>query len=436
MPGGSKRVLVIGGYGLIGAAIVRAALANGHFVGALGRNEAIAMRVLAGIPWHFADLRELTTPQAWVPFLEGWDVVVNAAGALQGGPSDDLELVHHMAPAALFSACAARGIRVVQISAVGAELEAATVFQSSKARGDSALRASGAEHIILRPGLVLAPTAYGGTALLRMLAAIPAVQPLALPDAQIQTIGMDNLTFAVNKAINAELPDNVTLDLVASEPISLSTLVADLREWLGFAPARLTVDLPGLATGIVARVADMLGSVGWRSPLRSTALQVLADGVLGDPAPAAEAGLQPAGHIQCLRNMPPAGSAARLQARMLLLMPVVVFVLLAFWLASGLIGLWFADAASQVLVRGGWSAEWAMVAVVFWSLVDIVLAAGLVWRRTARLALYGMIAVPVIYISAATAFTPWLWAEPLGPLVKSIPATALALVALPMIEAR
>ena len=45
--------------------------------------------------------------------------------------------------------------------------EAPTPFYATKARGDAALAASGLVHVILRPVLVLAPTAYGGTALLR-----------------------------------------------------------------------------------------------------------------------------------------------------------------------------------------------------------------------------------------------------------------------------
>ncbi|KAJ54128.1 hypothetical protein ACMU_04320 [Actibacterium mucosum KCTC 23349] len=430
------KVMVIGGYGLIGAAIVHAARAQGHAVTALGRSKTTARRVLPDVTWHIADLRDLTDPADWAPILGGVDVVVNAAGALQDGPADHLDVVHHTAPAALFAACAAQDVRVVQISAVGVAPGADTAFLRTKAMGDAALVASGAPHVILRPGLVLSQTAYGGTALLRMLAAVPVVQPLALPEAQIQTIDMDDLTRAVNAAIAGDLSDGASLDLVAETPVALHQLVADLRQWLGFAPARRVIALPRMATSAVGRIADALGHLGWRSPLRSTAMQVLTEGVLGDPAPAAAAGLRPVDHATTLRRMPPAGVEARLHARMALLMPVVVAVLIGFWSLSGLAGLFSLQDAAGHLTSAGWSDAAAGAAVVFWSLVDVTLASGLAWRRSARVALWGMVVVPAIYVGAATVVTPWLWADPLGPLVKAIPAAVLALVALPMIEAR
>lgn len=108
-----------------------------------------------------------------------------------------LEEVHHHAIAALAEACAAAGVKLVQISASGASEAASTHFMRSKARGDGAVLASGAEAWVLRPGLVLARTGYGGTALLRMLAAVPWVQPITLGKVPVQTVGVDDLAAAV-----------------------------------------------------------------------------------------------------------------------------------------------------------------------------------------------------------------------------------------------
>lgn len=435
-PASMPRVLVIGGYGLIGSAIARAALAQGYDVGALGRNRATAQRVLPQAHWHIADLRDLTTPQSWAQIVKGWDVVVNAAGALQDGPNDHLETVHHTAPAALFNVCSRAGIRVIQISAVGAVSDATTTFMRSKSRGDQALRNAGVDHHILRPGLVLADTAYGGTALLRILAAVPWVQPLALPDAQVQTTGIGELTTAVLKAIDRQLPVNATLDLVGPAPQSLREIVEQMRQWLGFQPARVTFVVPSIATCAVTWIADGLGYLGWRSPLRSNAVAVLRDGVLGDPTAAQSAGLFCAPTNQTLRQLPPAGAEHRLHARMALLMPTVITVLVAFWMVSGVIGLIAIEPAAQVLIQAGWGRAPAKFAVGFWALIDILLALALLWRPSAKIALVGMIAVPLIYLGAASVVSPWLWADPLGPLVKAVPAVALACVGLPMVQSR
>jgi hypothetical protein len=57
-------------------------------------------------------------------------------------------------------------------------------------------------------------------------------------------------------------------------------------------------------------------------------------------------------------------------------------------------------------------------------------------RRTARLGLLGMVAVTATYLAGATLWRPDLWADPLGPMVKVLPAAMLAVVALALLEER
>ncbi|MDA7967177.1 NAD(P)H-binding protein, partial [Ruegeria sp.] len=201
-----QNLLVLGAYGFIGASVTRALIAQGAQVTGMVRNPKTGARVLPGVKLIQGDLRDLLTAEDWRGVLTGIDVVVNCAGALQDGPQDDLEAVHHTAIAALATACTAADIAIVQISAIGAEPDAATDFMRTKAAGDAALCASGARVWVLKPGLVIGQSDYGGTALLRMLAAIPYVQPLAYPDTPVQCVGMDDLCQAVLQAARSELP--------------------------------------------------------------------------------------------------------------------------------------------------------------------------------------------------------------------------------------
>ncbi len=89
-----------------------------------------------------------------------------------------------------------------------------------------------------------------------------------------------------------------------------------------------------------------------------------------------------------------------------------------------------------MLALAGWPSWLAKASVALWSLVDLTLAAALLWRPTARHAALGMVAVSLAYLVLASLITPWLWADPLGPLVKILPGAMLALVALPMLESR
>ena len=429
-----KRVLVLGAYGLIGAEVVRDLLARGHEVTGLGRDHATALRAFPDLAWQIKDLRDLTAAPAWQPLLQDIDAVVNCAGALQDGDADDLNAVHHDMLAALSEHAAKRDVSIVQISAAGVSADANTAFFRSKAAGDAALLASGAPVWILRPGLVIAQQAYGGTALIRQLAAVPFVQPIAMGNAQIQTLAATDLARVVHEALDGTLPPGRAFDLVEETPHSLSNVVAAHRMWLGFAPARFTIPMPRVLLPLVGKMADGLGQLGWRSPLRSSAIKVLAEGVRGDPKPYAEFGKPLMGIAATLASLP-AGAEHRLQARAGLLMPLMVLGLALFWIASGLIGMWSLIPASEVLIQVGWPKGLALASVLFWAVVDIILGLAVMWRIWARPACLGMIAVSVMYLVSASVVTPALWLDPLGPLVKILPAT-LAALALHMILER
>ncbi|MEP5155385.1 SDR family oxidoreductase [Planktotalea sp.] len=433
---GTPRVLVLGGYGLIGSGIV-AELQNGGFdpVG-FGRSQRTALKVHKSLEWRFGDLRDFQVAADWSVYLEGIDFVVNAAGALQDGPEDDLQAVHVTAISALAQACAERDIGLVQVSAAGVSQDAKTSFFRTKAEGDKAVEAAGGRTWILRPGLVLAQTGYGGTALLRMLSAIPFVQPLALKDTPIQSVGLPDVARAVRACLDKTIAPNTTADLVEETAHSLGSLQKQMRDWLGFEPARLEIPLPRFLLRPVGAVADGLGRLGWRSPLRSAALLTLQDGIKGDPKTWQGLGGAPMKNLPEILAQMPARAEDRVSARMALLMPICVAALALFWFLSGIIGLARISVAAQTLIDVGWPSFLAQASVGFWALVDIALAVAILWRKTARQACIGMSAVCMIYLVSASVVTPALWLDPLGPLVKIMPAFILSLVTLALLEKR
>lgn len=362
--------------------------------------------------------------------------MVNAAGALQDGARDDLELIHHRAIAALVLACEAQDVRrIVQISATGANPASPLPFFNTKGRGDAAVAASPLDWTILRPGLVIAPQAYGGTALLRALAAIPAVTPLVMGDRPLQTASIFDVADAVASAI--EDPDTVrrSFDLVEDGPHTLAQIVAAFRSWLGLPPAP-AIAVPAPLARLASMVADGLGRLGWRSPMRSTAMAAIAGGVTGNPEPWRALTGRSLSALDVTLAAIPATVQERWFARLWLLKPVVFGVLAAFWLVSGFVGFVRLPAAVEVLTARGFGPATAHAAVLAGSVVDVLLGLAVLVRSLARPALSGMIAVTLSYLAAATVFTTDLWLDPLGPLVKTIPAALLALVALAILDER
>ncbi len=429
------RVLILGGYGFIGAEIMRALAASGFDCVGLGRSTATGARLVPDAAWIGVDIARLVAPDQWAAHLAGIDAIVNAAGALQDGERDDLEAVHHCAIAALVAAGEKSGVkRFVQISAPGAHADASTAFFRTKAAGDAAVRASSLDWIILKPGLVIGRGAYGGTTLLRMLASFPLITPLVHASARVQTVAIDDVAAAVVAALKGEASMRCEYDLVEDAPHSLRDIVRAFRRQLGFAPAKFEQDLPAWTARPVGAVADAAGWLGWRSPLRSTAFKVMSENVLADPAPwRAATGRSLVSFEETLARIP--GTAQeRLFARAQLALPVMVATLSTFWIASGVIGLIERERAAALLAYLDPMLAQAMA--LGGGFLDIFVGAALLWRRTARAAALASVLVALLYLLMGTLLAPGLWADPLGVYVKILPAIALGSAVALMLEGR
>jgi uncharacterized protein YbjT (DUF2867 family) len=430
------RVLVVGGYGLIGLEIVRALRAAGMSVVGLGRSANRGRRLVPGIPWIGHDLAKMTRAEDWTASLSDIDAVVNASGALQDGARDDLVLVQERAIGALIAACEQRGVkRYVQISAPGAEAGSKLAFLRTKAAADAALRASSLDWTILKPGLVIGTGAYGGTTLIRMLAAMPTVQPLVMADASVQTVAASDVAGAVRAVLAGEVASRRDYDLVEDKPHSLRDLVKATRRWVGRSDALWVLPMPKWIGFAMAWFADAAGWLGWRSPMRTTALKALAGGVTGDPGPWRQAGGFRLKALEDTFAAIPATMQERVYGRVQLVYPVLLLTLSAFWIVSGVMGFVSREEA-EFMLAGRVSPPLSDWIIDLGGTADIVIGLSLLWRRWTRRAAWGAMLLSLVYLVGGSVVTPELWADPLGPFVKVVPGMALALAVAALTEER
>jgi uncharacterized protein YbjT (DUF2867 family) len=318
------RVLVTGAYGLIGAACLARLHVAGHYVVAAGRSLRSARRRLPYAQWIAADFRRLASAEAWQPLLQGIDAVVNCVGVLQDGLRDDVRRVQLDGTKALFDGCVRAGVkRVIHISAIGAEPDGPSAFSRSKAAAEAYLQELPLDWVIVRPALVLGHAVYGGTAMLRGIAAFPGIVPLVRADARMQVVGLEDLAETVARALSPDAPAKTVWEVAHPQVHRLADIVIALRGWLGFAPRRVLA-LPDAFAKAVAAVADALGFLGWRSPARNTSLAQLTAGVIGDPRRwMAETGIAPKSLDQVLAARP-ASVQDRWFARLYLLKPLAI----------------------------------------------------------------------------------------------------------------
>lgn len=424
-------ILVLGATGLIGQVVADRLARAGHDVTGLARNIRTAQNRMSHIQWVSGDLAHLTQSDRWTTLLMHRDVIINCVGALQDGLLDRLEATQAGAMIALFKAAAAREKLplIVQISADTQSGSNDLTFLSTKKQADEALKASGLPHVILRPALVLGRNAHGGSALLRALGSIPYAIPLVHAQSPVATIGLDDLADTVVKAVEGELPWGADISVGRNDGLRLRDLVLLHSRWLGMSGAPI-LSLPALLARPVTLLADIAGYLGWRSPLRSTALAVMTRGI-HTTAHDHSMFKSAADVLQAA----PAGVQDLWFARLYLLKPLIVAGLALFWFLSGVIPL-FALSAAQVHFEAFLPSPLALWATVATCLADIVLGVLVLVRPYARAALKGMLGLTAIYLVSASLVEPALWLDPLGPLVKVIPSILLTLVALAISDER
>ncbi|HEX8226200.1 MAG TPA: SDR family oxidoreductase [Allosphingosinicella sp.] len=429
------RILLIGASGLIGSAVCARLKRDGHEIIAVGRGGGPAARRVPVDRWVRLDLREATSPEAWLPHLAGVDAVVNCAGVLQDSPRDSPSRLHRDMPAALWRACETAGVRrAIHFSALGVDRGDLTDFSRTKREGDEALALTALDWVILRPSVVVGRPAYGGSALFRGLAALPVLlRPAGA--GSIDVVQLDDVAETAARLLEPGAVSRVTLELAGPDRLGFTDIVAAYRRWLGWEPAR-SFAAPGWLMGLAYRAGDALAWLGWRPPIRTTTGGEIRRGATGDNGAWRRAtGIVPQSLAAALAANP-ASVQERWFSRLYLLKPVAIGTFALFWLLTGLISLGpgYDRAAYYMHVGGGGALS--EPSVVAGALADIAVAFGIAWRPTTKLALWAALGLSAFYIVAGTILLPSLWADPLGPMMKIWPILALNLLCLAILDER
>jgi uncharacterized protein YbjT (DUF2867 family) len=426
------RILLLGASGLIGSAVLARLAAGGHQVRAVARRSG---QDLPRVRWVRLDIARTTEIAAWRPQLDGIDAVVNCAGVLQDGPGDSTRGVHMDAADALYRACEAAGVRrVVHISAIGADRESLSAFSATKKAGEKLLEQRNLDWVILRPSVVVGRAAYGGSALFRGAAALPVL--LRLPDTgSMQVVQLDDLVASIVFFLADGAPVRVALDVAGRERLELEEVVLAYRRWLRFGdPWRLSV--PSWLASLLYRLGDLVAAFGWRAPVRSTARKEFVRGAVGNPEPwIAATGIDPTPLAAALTREP-ASVQERWFARLYILKPLVLAVVSAFWIVTGIVSLgpgW--EVGLRYMEEGGLE-DVGPAGIVIGAIADIVVGLGIAFRRTAKLALYAALGLSAFYMIAGTLLLPRLWEDPIGPMMKIWPLMVLILVTIAIVEDR
>jgi len=435
----TRKILVLGASGLIGRFVTDDLRARGFEV------TGVARQLPASQQNSPLDL-ELSVMSMDAPALakllreRAVDVLVNCLGVLQDGHGSDTSAVHRGFVARLLQAIgdSGRAIRLVHISIPGTADTDRTAFATTKREAERLIAASGIPYAILRPGFVVAPAAYGGSAMLRALAAFPLDLPAREAAAPFQPVAVEDIAATIAWLAQRDVAEApaVTWDLMQSEPATLGGVIKQFRHAFG-TDGWPRVRLPAFLLDIGSRLGDLASWLGWMPPMRSTAIAELRRGVSGDPASwIAATGIMPRTIGQMV-----GASTATIQdkwfSRLFLMKALVIASLVLFWLVSGFIALVISyDAAANILRAHNFPPALVDPITVVTSLMDMSIGVLIAFRRTCAFGLVAGIVASLGYMIGAAILTPDLWIEPLGALVKTGPAIVLMLVALLTLDNR
>jgi uncharacterized protein YbjT (DUF2867 family) len=427
------RIVLLGASGFIGSAVAARLTADGHEVVAVSRhsfNPGLIPLVQCAL-----DISRMRRAEDWLPVLEGADAVVNCAGTLQDAPGESTTGVHATGVGTMFSACEIAGVRrVIHVSAAGVDRQT-SAFSKSKFAGEQALMSSKLDWIILRPSVVIGRPAYGGSALLRGLAALP-IMPVLPNTGLLRLVHLDDVVETISIFLKPGAKTRQVVDLVGPRTWRFDDAIRLFRRWLRWRPAA-AVRVPAWVASVVYRLGDMAGWLGWRPPIRSTAQREIVHGAVGDPSQWQQlTGIKPR-DIEAALASEPASVQERWFAQLYFLKPLVFGVFGLFWLTTGLISLgpgW--DIGMSLMREGGVGETMGSLAVISGALADIATGLAILYRPTSRYGLLAGLVISITYAVIGTILVPRLWSDPLGPMLKIWPIMVLNLVALAILKDR
>ena len=227
----TPRVLVLGGTGFVGRQVCEQLARLGWHVTVPTRRAANAARVqnLPGLTVIEASVHKRTDLARLVP---GHDAVINLVAVLHGD-EDRFEHVHVSLPGRLADAMRQAGVqRLVHVSALGADLQGPSMYQRSKARGETVLHSAGLALTVLRPSVI-----FGAEdRFLNLFADLQAVapcMPLAGSGTRFAPVWVGDVARAIVACLQKPATIDQTYELCGPDVMTLGELVQKAGQWAG-----------------------------------------------------------------------------------------------------------------------------------------------------------------------------------------------------------
>lgn len=237
-------VLVTGGTGFVGRALVRRLLAAEVPVRCLLRPAGRRPPLPPGnVHVATSTLRDLPALRV---AMQDVDTVIHLIGAWRDSAEGTAEWVNRQGTLNVVEAAVEAGVqRFVYLSHIHADRNSAYPLLRSKGAAEEAVRASGMAYTILQASLIYGPGDHFTTLLAMLLKTIPLVFPVVgTGKTRFQPIHVDDVARCLAGCLGAYHLENVTLPIGGPEHLAYDEILDAVMAALGVRRARLYVRLP------------------------------------------------------------------------------------------------------------------------------------------------------------------------------------------------
>lgn len=225
------RILVLGGTGFVGQQVCEQLARLGWRITVPTRRavNAAAIQNLPGLTVIEASVHQADDLARLMP---GHDAVVNLVAVLHGDEAR-FEQVHVRLPSLIAQAMKNAGVtRLVHLSALGADPQGPSLYQRSKAQGETVLHNAGLKLTVLRPSVIFGADDKFLNLFADLQTRLP-LMPLAGAATRFQPVWVGDVARAVVTCLQDHRTIGQTYELAGPDVMNLGELVRKAGQWAG-----------------------------------------------------------------------------------------------------------------------------------------------------------------------------------------------------------
>lgn len=276
----AMKVFLTGASGFVGSHVVRRLLRDGHDVRALVRTRG----AVAGKADPQARVQEsvgdINSP-VLAGQVAGCDAVINLVGIIHQHGKATFEAIHHKGTKNLVEAAKQAGVkRFVQMSALGARPQNATLYHTTKFAAEEEVRKSGIPAVMLRPSLIFGRGSAFVQQMIGVMRAAPMIRPIpGTGKYPFRPVHVDDVAECFAQSLTNEAATGQTIDLVGGDELTLDEIAEEIASCIGVRKKVVHIPMP-----VMMSAATFFELLPITPPVNKAQLRMLRDGSTADPA--------------------------------------------------------------------------------------------------------------------------------------------------------